>query len=161
MDPGKCVRWVLSVDVSKEPAQVPYTADVQLAIFARDGDVKGKQIVDVATLTEIVDLLGAGYDAVADESLGVVTYKINGIFSGKYATQSKISTYNCDDCDGTTGSVGTLGDNIGSVGGDESLGGDTGGGTTTLAAVNETSSVQKKNVGTFRWYFCAFIVMFV
>lgn len=98
VEPMVCVDYALTSDVSREPTVIPYTADVTLTVFANENGYKGAHIRHGETLAEVSNLM-AGYDAKVDFSEGTITYEVSGLYSGVYATKSRMLTFNCDECE--------------------------------------------------------------
>lgn len=99
--PNTCAQYAIVSSVTAEPVTVPYTATAQLLVYPRDsetGTPQNKPITDIPTLRNIRDFFPASFNAVLDESRGMISFPVSGEYSGTYFTEQDTVVSNCDAC---------------------------------------------------------------
>lgn len=98
---GTCAEYRLFTTVSQEPISVPYTATARLTLV--DGNTM-EPVVDSPTLQRIGGLFPDSYGAIVDESTNTISFPIEGVYEGLYASEKQTSTTNCG-CEGASSGV--------------------------------------------------------
>lgn len=102
VEPETCSEYSLATQVSAQPVHIPFTAMARLAVYNFDmlTGRRGEQVTDVGTLSDILELLNdenvENYQAAIDSSDSTITFEIEGIYTGTFATNSETKVRECE-----------------------------------------------------------------
>eukprot|EP00977_Amphora_coffeiformis_P028376 scaffold34940_cov246-Amphora_coffeaeformis.AAC.4 len=103
--PETCSEYSLATKVSAEPVRVPYTALARMAVYDFDlsTGIRGPRVTDLGTLQNIMSSMNddtiENYQANLDTADSSILFDVEGVYMGKYATNSETKVVECDlDC---------------------------------------------------------------